>query len=171
MLGKPLDLMILSLFLPKWFHDFILAQLFLLDKRGIARVPAVHSELTTFIGIFQISCLKVTWIYHLANSAVKSSFYLSQSRQQWKWRFITFSPGPQCSPLHPLAADRQTGHSVFIADKGCCRRHLTTDLIMSRWGRMWFWNLERPSLSNCSAVRRLLRSVGSSVFSWMKWSH
>lgn len=57
----------------------------------------------SFIGIFQISCLKVTWIYHLANSAVKPSFYLSQSRQQWKWRFITFSPGLQCCLSHPLA--------------------------------------------------------------------
>lgn len=69
-------------------------RLLLLARRDIARVSAGHSQLTKVISIFQISCLKLTWIYHLTNSAAKSSFYLSQSRWQWKWSFITFSLGP-----------------------------------------------------------------------------
>lgn len=53
----------------------------LLDRRGITRVPTRHSQPTTFISIFQIFCLKLAWIYHLTNSAVKPNF-LSVTEQK-----------------------------------------------------------------------------------------
>lgn len=106
-------------------------QLLPLGSSSIAQVLAVHSLLTKFIRVFQISCLTLIELTEFITCQTEQRnlvFYLSWIRRGWKQRLIAFSPGPQeLSAFHPLTADRQAARSVFIAVQRCSRRCLISD--------------------------------------------